>query len=157
MNIRAIAAIDKKRGLANEHGIPWKLPGDIAYVREKTQGGAVIMGYGTYTELTKPLVGRRSFVFYDGMEPLREGFEAVTDLVEFMKNPPDNPWLFGGAGLFAQTIQYANELYLTQLKEDFECTKFFPEYRDDFELSWESDLQRENEVRYTFQIWKRKD
>ena len=157
MSIRSIAAIDKKRGLAHDHGIPWKLPGDIAYVREKTKGGSLLMGYGTYVELTKPLVGRRCFVFYDGMEPLREGFEAVTDLTEFMKNPPDNLWLFGGAGLFAQTIQYTNELYLTQLREDFDCTKFFPEYKDDFELSWESDLQKENDVRYTYQVWKRKD
>lgn len=156
MKIRAIAAIDEKFGLANEQGIPWNLPSDRAYTRQKTKGGALLMGHGTYIEFDKPLPDRRNIVVTDGMEPLREGFEAVTNLTAFMENPPDNLWLFGGAGLFTQTIQYADELYVTQLDGDFDCTRFFPQYKDDFELVRQSPPQLENGISFRYQVWKRK-
>jgi dihydrofolate reductase len=38
--IRLIAAIDSQRGIATDSGIPWKLPGDSAYFREKTAQGS---------------------------------------------------------------------------------------------------------------------
>ncbi len=157
MKIRAIVAIDEKRGLADEQGIPWNLPSDRAYTRQKTRGSALLMGYGTYIEFTKPLPERRNLVVTDGMEPLREGFEAVTDLTAFMENSPEDLWLFGGAELFAQTIKYANELYITQLEGDFGCTKFFPEYKDEFELVRQSPPQLENGISYRYEVWRRKE
>lgn len=154
--IRAIIAIDDKRGLANEQGIPWNLPSDRAYVRDKTYGSNLLMGYGTYIEFARPLPGRKNLVVTDGQEPLRKGFEAIMDLKSFMDSPPENLWIFGGAGIFAQTINYIDELYITQLQGDFGCTKFFPEYRDTFELVRESPPQLENGIHFTYQIWKRK-
>jgi len=154
--IRVIAALDDKRGLADEQGIPWDLPSDRAYTREKTMGGSLLMGYRTYLEFTAPLPGRRCLVLTDGTEPLRDGFEAVTDLEAFMKNPPQKLWLFGGAGAFAQTLQYADELYLTRVEGDFGCTKFFPEFTDKFELAQKSPPQLENGITYWYEIWKRK-
>lgn len=155
--IRAIIAIDEKRGLANEQGIPWNLPSDRAYVRDKTYGSNLLMGYGTYVEFARPLPGRKNLVVTDGREPLREGFEAVTDLKDFMDDPPENLWVFGGAGVFKQAMDYLDEIYITQLEGDFNCTKFFPEYKDEFELVRESPPQLENGIHFTYQIWKRKD
>lgn len=154
--IRAIAAIDNTRGLANEQGIPWNLPSDRAYVREKTFGTNLLMGYGTYIEFTKPFPRRKNLVVTDGQEPLRDGFEAVTDLIGFMKNPPENLWVFGGAGVFGQVMEYLDELYITQLEGDFGCTKFFPEFKDAFKLVRESPLQLENGIHFAYQIWQRK-
>lgn len=153
--IRLIAALDDKLGLANDQGIPWDLPTDRAYAKEKTMGNPILMGFNTYLEFKSSNTGRRNLVLTDGKEPLREGFEAVTDIEEFMKNPPDNLWLFGGAGAFAQTINYADELYLTRVKGDFQCTKFFPEFEDKFELSARSEEYTENGTSYRFEIWKR--
>ena len=48
--IRLIAAIDSQRGIATDSGIPWKLPGDTAYFREKTAHGLIVMGRATYDE-----------------------------------------------------------------------------------------------------------
>lgn len=155
--IRAIIAIDEKRGLANEQGIPWNLPSDRAYVRDKTYGSNLLMGYGTYMEFTTPLPGRKNLVVTDGQEPLRDGFEAVTDLEGFMKNPPDNLWVFGGSGVFSRVMEHIDELYITQLEGDFGCTKFFPEYKDSFELASKSPPQLESGINFTYQIWKRKD
>lgn len=110
--IRAIAAIDDKRGLAADEGIPWDLPSDRAHERGVTKGGHMLMGYNTYLEFTEAPPDRKWLVVTDGKESLRDGFTTVTNLEECMRNPPDDLWLFGGAGLFAQTIKYADELHI---------------------------------------------
>lgn len=154
--IRAIAAIDDKRGLATDQGIPWDLPADVQHEREATKGGNMLMGYNTYLEFTEAPADRRWFVVTDGTEPLRKGFEPVTDLNAFMESPPENLWLFGGAGLFAQTIQYAEELHLTHVQGDFDCIKFFPEYEHNFELVEQGEPHTQNGTTFTYCIYIRK-
>jgi len=154
--IQVAAALDDNRGLANDQGIPWDLPGEVAHERQETKGGNMLMGYNTYLEFTTPPPDRQWFVLTDGMEPLRPGFRAVTDLKAFMENPPKNLWLFGGAGVFAQTIDYADELHLTRIEGDFGCTKFFPEFTDKFGLTQKSPPQLENGITYRYEVWKRK-
>lgn len=156
--IRFIAAIDKNRGIADDHGIPWqgKIPTDIKQFREKTEGGAVMMGYGWYKEQEKPLPNRRNLVATRKPEKLREGFELVQDAREFLQNTKEDIWVGGGAGLFASTLDLADELHLTQLEQAFDCTKFFPEFADSFILKEESDPITENGITYTFQTWVRR-
>ena len=156
MMIRAIAAIDDKRGLATDEGIPWKLPADIMHERQETKGGNLLMGYNTYLEFTAAPADRHWFVVTDGTEPLREGFEPVTDLKAFMDHPPKDLWLFGGAGVFAQTIKYADELHLTKIEGDFHCTKFFPAYEYEFKLVNQSPSQHQNGLTFTFCVYVRK-
>jgi len=155
--IRFIAAIDEKLGIADEHGIPWqgKIPTDVAYFRTKTINSSVMMGYGWYVEQKLPLPSRQNLVATSNPEPLREGFVKVDDAREFLKNTDTDIWVGGGAGLFASTIDLADELYLTQLQGDFGCTKFFPGFKDKFELISESEPQTENGITFTFQIWQR--
>lgn len=155
--IRAIAAIDDKRGLATDEGIPWDLPSDRAHERAMTKGGHMLMGYNTYLEFTEAPKDRKWLVVTDGTEPLREGFEPVTNLEEFMKNSPEDLWLFGGAGLFAQTIKYADELHITHVEGDFNCTKFFPEFEDDFTLVEKGKPQQENDITFTYATYIRKE
>lgn len=155
--IRFIAALDKNKGIADDHGIPWqgKVPTDVAYFREKTLHGTIMMGTGWYNEQEKPLPERRNIVASSKPIKIREGFEQVTDAREFLKNTPDDIWVGGGAGLFASTLDLADELYLTRLQTDFQCTKFFQEFEDRFELRSETDPLIENGVTFTFQLWVR--
>lgn len=154
--IRAIAAIDDTYGLANDQGIPWDLPSDRAYTREKTMGGHLLMGYGTYLEFTKPPEGRTWYVVHNKSRSVSEGFHSVTDLAAFMKHPPENLWIFGGAGVFAETLNAVDELYLTRVHGDFGCTKFFPLFEDTFTLFKQSKPQQENGITFVYEIWKKK-
>ncbi len=154
--VRAIAAIDDNYGLADDHGIPWSLPLDRRYTKEKTMGGALLMGYNTYIEFESPLTGRRNLVLVDETQVLRDGFEPIRSVEEFFKEPPANLWLFGGAGAFRETLEYADELYLTRVKGDFDCTKFFPPFEKDFALASSSKSYTENGIRFQFEIWRRK-
>ena len=156
--IRFIVAIDEKRGLANNHGIPWqgKVPTDVAYFREKTTNSSVMMGYGWYTEQKLPLVNRRNLVATSSDEELRPGFEKITDARKFLSETQDDVWVGGGAGLFASTIDLADELYITRLEGDFKCTKFFPEFDKNFTLKSRSDTHTESDINFCFEVWERK-
>jgi len=159
--IRFIAALDNKQGIANEHGIPWqgKLPTDVAYFRRKTIHGSVMMGQGWYVEQKKPLSERRNLVATSNPEPLRPGFERVSDARAFLEQAKaykQDIWVGGGAGLFASTLDLADELYLTHIQADFHCAKFFPNFKDRFELRTESKPQTENDITFSFQVWQRK-
>jgi len=157
--VRAIVAIDTKRGLADDHGIPWqgKLPTDVHYYHDKIQTATILMGYGLYKELSKPYPGGINYVaIADKKEALSTGFEAVLDARKFLDNAKGDVWNVGGAGLFASTFDQIDELYITQLDQDFHCTKFFPEYKNDFEMLSETTPQTENGITFTFQVWKRK-
>jgi dihydrofolate reductase len=157
--IRFIAAIDEKLGIADDHGIPWqgRIPSDVHYYRDKLKTGIILMGYGLYKELHNPYPGGTNYVATKGTaDTLRPGFERVEDAREFLKNAAGDVWNAGGALLFQSTIDLADELYLTKLDGDFGCTKFFPEYENDFELVSESQDYTENDITFRFTVWKRK-
>ena len=69
--IRLIAAVDSRRGIATDSGIPWKLPGDTAHFHEKTATGVILMGWATYNEFAAPLHERENFVLTAKSGPLR--------------------------------------------------------------------------------------
>ncbi len=155
--IRSIAAIDEKRGLATDDGIPWDLPSDKQYFRDQTREGIILMGMGTYREFSKPMHDRANYVATSQTEPLRDGFVAVGDVPEFFaQHEGETIQNIGGAGLFTSTLDFADELLLTQIQADFHCTKFFPEYTQDFELVQESEPVTENGITFRFQTWRRK-
>ena len=154
--IRLIAAIDSQRGIATDSGIPWTLPGDTAYFRQKTQHGVIVMGRATYDEFAAPLHDRENFVLTTRSTPLRAGFRAIADLGRLRGTiPGEDVWVIGGATVYREAIAEAEELLLTQVREDFHCTKFFPPFADTFALHSESDDHRENGVTYRFEIWRR--
>lgn len=155
--IRCVAAIDIKNGLADERGIPWqgKIPGDVRYYHKKIKGASTIMGFKMYQELSGPLVNSANYVASKRGNKLRDGFVLVPNATKFLEQADEDIWILGGAGLFASTIHLVDELYITQLQADFSCTKFFPEFDRDFRLMHESDKRQENNITYTFQVWKR--
>jgi dihydrofolate reductase len=154
--IRLIAAIDSRRGLATDAGIPWKLPGDSAYFREKTATGLILMGRATYTEFATPLHDRENFVLTTRSGPLRAGFLAVGSLDQLAEDHPDQDiWVIGGARVYEETILEGQELLLTQVAGDFQCTKFFPAYQAEFRLAAHDDARQEGGVSYRFETWQR--
>ncbi len=148
--------MDSKRGIATDSGIPWKLPGDTVYFREKTATGLILMGRATYDEFAAPLHDRDNFVLTTGEEPLRTGFRPVGSLDQLVtENPGQDVWVIGGAAVYAETISVAAELLLTQVVGDFNCIKFFPPYQAEFRLATQSDDRKDGDTSYRFEVWQR--
>lgn len=154
--IRAIVAIDNKRGVADDHGIPWDLPADRQHFREMTEGQDVLMGYNTYQTLKNPLQNRRNFVWCSPGTDLRPGFESAHGLESFLGTTSQDLWVMGGAALYAAALAYCQELYITQIDQDFNCTKFFPPFTDQYQLAEQSSPITENNAAFTYQLWRQK-
>jgi dihydrofolate reductase len=154
--IRLIAALDSRRGIATDSGIPWKLPGDTAYFHDKTASGIILMGRATYNEFAGPLHERENFVLTADSGLLRIGFRAVGNLDQLVADHPDEDiWVIGGATVYAETIAEAQELLLTQVVGDFDCTKFFPPYEAEFRLTAQGDDRQDGGITYRFETWQR--
>jgi dihydrofolate reductase len=133
--IRAIAAIDDRRGLGTDTGIPWTVPADVVHFRAATAGVDVLMGFATYSEFDQPMPGRVNYVATASGRSLRDGFRPVGDVSPFLTGDhPGDLWVIGGAGLYASTLALTDELWLTRVAGDFDCTKFFPVFEGAFEL-----------------------
>ncbi len=154
--IRFIAALDSKLGMADDTGIPWqgKIPSDVAYFRDKTWRSTVLMGYGTYKEFATPLPERKNVVASSQAIDLLPGFELTNNAREFLLKATEDVWVIGGPGLFTQTLDLADELYLTRLDGDFKCTKFFPDFVQKFELQSSTRSVTENGVNFHFEVWR---
>jgi dihydrofolate reductase len=155
--IRLIAAMDTRRGIAIDTGLPWHLPGDSAYFRQQTSSGLILMGRATYNEFAAPLHDRENYVLTTSAAPLRDGFRPVRSLDELLgTHPGTDVWVVGGAFVYAETLGEADELVVTQVAGDFHCTKFFPPFEDRFALESEGDEQSDGGVTYRFETWGRR-
>jgi dihydrofolate reductase len=157
---RLIAALDAKGGIADDAGIPWqgRIPSDSQYFADETRSGTIVMGYRTYEELDSPFGEAPNLVAVrpGTLPPLKKGFVAIIDLEPLFRPRTETAtWIIGGAGLFQQSIEFADELFITQLEEDFHCTKFFPGFTSDFHLVHSRPPITESAIRFQFQIWGR--
>lgn len=157
--IRHIVAIDQARGMAKNGAMPsWKLKEDEAYFTAQTlsHGAIVLMGRRTFTEAlhNHPLAGRTNYVLTRQPEPLQDA-TLVPDLAAFRRDWPEGRdlWIIGGSEIFAQTMDWADELYITEIAGDFGCDRFYPEYHEGFVLQSDSDPHVEHGVTFSFKVY----
>lgn len=159
--IKLIAAIDDKRGLADSSrtergGIPWDLPSDRAFFREHVATGPVMMGFKTFmSNHFRPYGSGKNYVV--SREPaMYDGVEIITDLEGFLQNCTEDIWVVGGGKVFAAALPFATTLYLTRVAGDFNCNVFFPDFESAFTLTQESPEQTENGISFRYQTWFRR-
>lgn len=156
--IKAMAAFDDKNGLATDAGIPWDLPSDREYVHRKIFGTPVLMGYRTYQERKGPRKDGQSFVVVRPGTKLQDGFIPVENLDSFLagyKDTTETVWIMGGAKVYEHTLNQIQELYVTRVQGDFNCTKFFPRFEDQFTKVQERPKIEENGLKFHYEIWRR--
>jgi len=152
-----IVAFDNKRGIAKGGIQPWYIPEDEAFFQSETKkyGGKVLMGARTFDAIKHPLRERENFVLTHDTAPI-PGAIVVNDLQQFLAEFQGDLWVIGGAEVFAQTLDVADELYITKIEADFRCDRIYPSYQDKFELTRQSDPRTENGFRYTYCVYTKK-
>lgn len=155
--IKAMAAIDSKKGIANEHGIVWDLPADREHVHQAIKGQAVLMGYRTYLERKGPRTdGGKSYVIVRPETELNDGFVPVADVANFLeayRNGSDDVWIMGGAKVYQDLLPEISELHITRVEGDFKCTKFFPDFETSFTKVESQPPIQENGISFHYEKW----
>lgn len=156
--IRHIVAIDREYGMAKNGGLPWKIPDDEQYFTDmtKTYGGVTLTGRATYETFGgQPLKDRQNFVVTHRDDPL-PGAVIVHDIDGFFQEHPGDVWVIGGSEIFVQTLEIADELYVTRIDATFDCDRFYPKFEEDFEPTSQSDWKEQNGFRYRYEVYRRK-
>ncbi len=139
--ISLIAAIGKNRELGAGNALLWHLPDDFKWFVKHTKNKAIIMGRNTMNSLGKPLKNRLNIVMTRTQEPLIEGFVKASNWAEALslaKEFSEEIMVIGGAQIYNQAIEFADQLILTHVDAEFsEADVFFPK----LDISWKEVYQ----------------
>jgi dihydrofolate reductase len=123
-----IVAYAQNRVIGINNTLPWHLPEDLKRFRALTMGHHIIMGRKTYESLGRLLPGRTTVIVSRNKHYQVEGAIVVSNLEAAIAAcvGDDEPFLIGGAELYRAGLHLANNLYVTEIKEEFEGDAFFP-------------------------------
>ena len=123
-----IVATDKRRGIGINNQLPWHLPEDLQHFKNTTSGFPIIMGRKTYDSIGRPLPKRRNIVMSRNSEWNQAGVETDNSLqqaVDLFQGA--EAFVIGGAQIYAQALDYADRLIVTEIQAEYQCDAFFPE------------------------------
>lgn len=135
--ISLMVAHDKNRVIGLNNDMPWHIPEDLAYFKEKTMGKAMVMGRKTYESIGRPLPGRQSIVLTRNKDFAAEGTVVVHELTEAIEQAgkyAEEVMIIGGAEIFSMTLDIADRLYITLIQSEYEGDTFFPSYGPEWQL-----------------------
>jgi dihydrofolate reductase len=138
-------------GLNNQ--MPWHLPEDLAHFKRTTLGCPVLMGRKTWESIPakfRPLPGRANLVITRQADWQAEGALVVHSLEEGLSlalaHCPEGKdlWVMGGAEIYAQAVDMAEEAVVTEIDAQYEGDAFAPRLNS----AWQ-EVSRESHVSTT--------
>lgn len=130
-------AMDRNRLIGREGGLPWHIPGELAYFKAVTLGKPVIMGRKTHESIGRVLPGRTNIVVTRNPHWSAEGvvkaesLEQALQLAAGADNRDEQPELMiiGGAALCKAAMDRTQRLYLTTVDQAFEGDTWLDSFR----------------------------
>lgn len=124
-----VVAMGNKREIGVDNNLLWHLPKDLKHFKDITSGHPIIMGRKTYESIGKPLPNRTNIVVSRKADWFEEGIlivGSIKEAIKFAKKIDENVFILGGGTIYAQTIDLADRLEVTQVDADFPADTFFP-------------------------------
>jgi dihydrofolate reductase len=122
-----IVAMAKNRVIGHENKMPWHLPAELAYFKRITTGHPIIMGRKTFDSIGRPLPNRRNIVVSRNTSFHSRGVEVANSLENALALcANENPFVIGGASLYAEALAITQKLFITEIDADLVGDTFFP-------------------------------
>lgn len=157
-----IVAMSLNRVIGAGNNLPWHIPEDLKYFKDKTKGRIIIMGRKTYESIGRPLPNRLNVVVTrqkDYLAPEAVVLPDISDAIAYAKTQVEkwHPEIFivGGGEIFSKTLDQVDRIYLTLIEKEFTGDAFYPVFdENDFELIEKSD--RFDPIPFSFLVYDRK-
>lgn len=164
-----IVAIDEKNGIGLDNKLPWRFKNELHYFKERTihvhdpeKENAVIMGRKTWESLpltSRPLKNRVNIVLTGKNNYKANGAIVCGSLEEAIRAAENDDYIekiffIGGAEVFSQALEYCDGLYVTHVRKDYHCNKFFPEIPEYFGDAKKLGSNKEGGIKYDFMLYK---
>lgn len=131
-----IAAMAQGRVLGVNNQLPWHIPADLRYFREKTRHKPIIMGRKTFESIGRPLPERHNIILSRQKNLNIKGVDIQPTLEKAIESLPrevSEIMVIGGATVYEVALPFANRLYLTLLDLETVGDCFFPDWHH---LAW---------------------
>src|SRR5690625_1236929 len=153
--ISLLVAMGKNHVIGYENDMPWHLPEDLKYFKEKTTGHTIIMGRKTYDSIGRVLPNRRNVVLTRQKLDFPKEIEVIRDINQIYQwnkaNPDQELFVIGGGNLYNQVLPYADRMYITEIDENFEGDTFFPTFEaNEWTLTSKVKGERNNDNPYEY-------
>ena len=149
IHIAFVVAIARNGAIGIEGGLPWRLPGDLAFFKRMTMGKPILMGRKTWESLPrKPLPGRPNLIVTRDAGYKADGaevFSHIDDALARGRNLAremgvDEISVIGGAEIYQQALELVDRMYVTEVHLAPQGDTFFPEID---QTVWQ-EIQRED-------------
>ncbi len=167
--VASIAAMAKNRVIGVKNGLPWHIPEDLKFFRQKTLNKIIIMGRKTFESVgSKPMPKRLNVVVTRQKDFKAEGvhvFNSCEEALNFARleieksGQSPSPWgneimVCGGEEIYRQMMPYTDRIYLTVIEKDFDGDAKFPEFSDT-QCKLTEKLDRTDPIPFSFRIYER--
>ena len=164
MILSHIVAVSENDVIGVNNDLPWEIPEDMKFFRDKTKGKAMIMGRKTFESVGHPLPHRLSVVVTRQKDYQPAGSGAiirpdVQSAIEYCKTQVskygEEIFIIGGGEIFKDTMSIVDVIYLTRIHKNFDGDIKYPHVDSkEFELIEQRD--RMEPVPFSFLTYARR-
>ncbi|MFP3725733.1 dihydrofolate reductase [Priestia filamentosa] len=161
MNFSIIVATSRNGVIGENNKMPWHLPQDLRYFREKTLGKTVIMGRKTFQSIGKPLPNRKNVVLTRDPTFYIPSVKVYKDLRDIISDLSGNEeyMVIGGGEIYNAFLPYVSRIYLTMIDTEVRGdTEFFVPndyYLQSEILHTDGAIHGRKNVEYRFRIYEK--
>ena len=129
MKISLIVAMASNRVIGHNNKMPWHLSADLKKFKQITMGSPIIMGRKTFESIGRPLPGRKNIIISRNPEYKAENCQVFHTLDSAIASCQKHKEVFiiGGSTLYQAILDKAQQIYLTQINQEFHGDTRFPE------------------------------
>lgn len=162
MILSHIVAAAENDVIGVNNALPWNIPEDTQFFKDKTKGHIIIMGRKTYDSMGKALPGRLNIVITRQKDLKLKDAKVVPSLTEAiayaktqLTNWKDEVFIIGGGEIYKESMAIVNLVYLTRIHQDYPGEAKYPK----IERSQFTEIERrerKGQPNYTFLVYRKK-
>lgn len=163
MILSIIVAVAENGVIGYQNKLPWHLPADTNYFRNKIKNKAVIMGRKSYESPNAELSQKKNVIITRQknlhLSPNTFLASSIIEAVEMLQDE-EEVFILGGQSIYKQSLSIIHKLYYTRVYGNFEGDAFFPaidwqQWHLESKETFEADAEHSH--KYSFEVYTRND
>lgn len=154
-SINIIVAVASNGIIGKDNDLPWRLPSDLKYFKEKTINSTIIMGRKCFESIGRPLPNRENIVLSRNKELNIDGCTVYSSLDEAINKIGDKKiFIIGGSEIYKEAFKIANNVFITKILKDIDGDVYLSGFNEnEWKLLSESETLTENDLQFNYQVW----
>lgn len=136
MILSHIVAASENNVIGVENDLPWHIPEDLKYFKDKTSGKIIIMGRKTFESFpnNRPLPNRLHIVISRNKAYQQHGVivvhsidQAIEESKKYTDKYGEEVFIIGGGEIYKQSLSKINKIYITRVHKKVQGDTVYPE------------------------------